>query len=82
MAEKEVRESSVPEVNFNGDKDVAMHEGSIAATPKSRWERSWPVIACGSGELEPRPLEVETDQIQVSSQMASLRASLGPSILS
>ena len=49
MAEKEIYENTAPEPNYGGDKDVALRQGSIAATQKSRWERSWPVIACGSG---------------------------------
>lgn len=49
MPEKDLNAAVAPDVNFGGDKDVALGDGSIAATPKSRWERSWPVIACGSG---------------------------------
>lgn len=50
--EKEIQEQPPTDVNFNGHDDVALGEGSIAATQKSRWERSWPVIACGSGKLD------------------------------
>jgi hypothetical protein len=47
MSEKEIKEYSAPD----SDRDLALREGSVsvAETPKSRWERSWPVIACGSG---------------------------------
>ena len=45
--EKEIG-SGAPEVNYGSD-DI--DEAPIAATQKSRWERSWPVIACGSGRL-------------------------------
>jgi hypothetical protein len=51
IRESSVRQSSVPELNFDGDKDVALGEGAIDQTAKSRWERSWPVIACGSGMI-------------------------------
>lgn len=27
----------------------SIHTAPLDATPKSRWERSWPTIACGSG---------------------------------
>lgn len=49
MDEKDIRQTSVPEVNFNGDKDVALGEGAITQTEKTRWERIWPAMACGSG---------------------------------
>lgn len=29
--------------------DMASHEDPLAAIPKTRWERLWPVLACGSG---------------------------------
>jgi hypothetical protein len=39
--DKEVAPTSAPEVNGSDD--------PLANIPKSRWERIWPVIACGSG---------------------------------
>jgi len=32
-----------------GLRRVSIHEAPLDATPKSRWERSWPTIACGAG---------------------------------
>lgn len=43
-----------PEDKFTGD-HLPSHDrrestaDALANTPKSRWERSWPVIACGAG---------------------------------
>ncbi|RMZ82491.1 hypothetical protein DV737_g2000, partial [Chaetothyriales sp. CBS 132003] len=48
MNEKEYGEAATATVD-GGDQDIALRHDSIAATTKSRWERSWPVIACGSG---------------------------------
>lgn len=31
------------------DADVEVHRVPLDAVPKSRWERMWPVIACGAG---------------------------------
>jgi hypothetical protein len=31
------------------DADVEVHRLPLDAVPKSRWERMWPVIACGAG---------------------------------
>jgi MFS family permease len=31
------------------DKELAIHGAPLAETPKGRWERTWPAIACGSG---------------------------------
>jgi hypothetical protein len=45
--EKDICETSLPaQID---DKEVAIHEAPLAATLKGRWERTWPVIACGSG---------------------------------
>ena len=38
-----------PETLDHLDRDAQIHEKPLDATPKSRWERSWPVIACGAG---------------------------------
>jgi hypothetical protein len=46
MAEQEAK--NIHQSN-KSDGDVALVNDSIATTQKSRWERSWPVIACGSG---------------------------------
>lgn len=50
MGEKELQERTAAETSFGSNEDVGYGEQSVAATQKSRWERSWPVIACGSGE--------------------------------
>jgi hypothetical protein len=44
--EKEIKDSygSDPE-----DRALQVHEAPLDAVPKSRWERSWPVLAAGSG---------------------------------
>jgi hypothetical protein len=44
--EKEIKDSysSDPE-----NRTSAIHEAPLDAVPKSRWERSWPVLAAGSG---------------------------------
>ena len=39
---------SAPEIQ-NFDRKKSIHTAPLDATPKSRWERSWPTIACGSG---------------------------------
>jgi hypothetical protein len=57
MSEKEIREPIAGDADFNGDQDAVYGRGSIAATQKSRWERSWPVIACGSGMTTARACE-------------------------
>jgi MFS family permease len=31
------------------DRRVSVHAAPLDATPKTRWERSWPTIACGAG---------------------------------
>jgi hypothetical protein len=31
------------------DIEPAAHEVPLADVPKGRWDRSWPVIACGAG---------------------------------
>ena len=52
-SEKQLREPCSPDpppLEFDGlDRDAAIHEHDLDATPKSRWERSWPVFACGAG---------------------------------
>lgn len=37
-----------PELDRTTEKDVE-RRGSVARTEKGRWERLWPVIACGAG---------------------------------
>jgi len=43
-------EAQQPEL-YNGatEKDDVERRGSVAKTEKGRWERLWPVIACGAG---------------------------------
>jgi MFS family permease len=51
--EKRINESTVPashEYGVDQERDVALvHTVPLAQVPKGRWERSWPVIACGAG---------------------------------
>ena len=42
--EKTINEGYSPE-----DRRPSVHEAPLDATPKTRWERSWPTIACGAG---------------------------------
>jgi hypothetical protein len=37
------------EIKDDYPRDLEVHEAPLDAVPKSRWERSWPVIAAGSG---------------------------------
>ena len=37
------------EIKDDSSHDVEAHEVPLDAVAKSRWERSWPVIAAGSG---------------------------------
>ncbi|KAK5457265.1 glycerophosphoinositol permease [Exophiala xenobiotica] len=43
--EKTIAEGYAPEQ----DRRVSIHAAPLDATPKTRWERSWPTIACGAG---------------------------------
>lgn len=43
--EKVINEGYAPEQ----DRRVSVHTAPLDATPKTRWERSWPTIACGAG---------------------------------
>ena len=49
--EKEVQPGQSPEIlDVDAlDRDGQIHEKPLDATPKTRWERLWPVIACGAG---------------------------------
>lgn len=38
-----------PERSLSTDKDDVEHRGSAARSEKGKWERLWPVIACGAG---------------------------------
>jgi hypothetical protein len=42
-----IEQQPIDEKNAVGPRDL--EEIPIDALPKSRWERSWPVIACGAG---------------------------------
>ena len=44
--EKDIKDSYSTDPE-NREQDI--HEAPLDAVPKSRWERSWPVIAAGSG---------------------------------
>jgi hypothetical protein len=37
------------EIKDDSSRDLEVHEAPLDAVAKSRWERSWPVIAAGSG---------------------------------
>ena len=50
--EKKIEQSKLPaSPDYDDDKerDVALHNAPLSEVPKGRWERSWPVIACGAG---------------------------------
>lgn len=49
--EKYINETQSPGVVPEDDyrRKQSIHTAPLDATPKSRWERSWPTIACGSG---------------------------------
>jgi hypothetical protein len=39
-----------PEIKGDSDTENGLgHEAPLAELQKGRWERSWPVIACGAG---------------------------------
>ena len=38
-----------PEIIDDLPREAQIHEKPLDATPKTRWERSWPVFACGAG---------------------------------
>lgn len=38
-----------PSRDHDREKDIALHTAPLEELPKGRWERSWPVIACGAG---------------------------------
>jgi hypothetical protein len=44
--EKEIDHGYAPD---SEERALDIHEAPLDAVPKSRWERSWPVIAAGSG---------------------------------
>jgi hypothetical protein len=50
--EKQIYENqspgSAPEVH-DYERKKSIHTAPLDATPKSRWERSWPTVACGAG---------------------------------
>ena len=50
--DKEIEDSKLPSSQEYGDeqeRDLAVHSAPLANTPKGRWDRTWPVIACGAG---------------------------------
>ena len=49
--EKYINETQLPDSAPEHDygRKRSIHTAPLDATPKSRWERSWPTIACGSG---------------------------------
>jgi hypothetical protein len=44
-------EKTIQDGDYAPDQDrrISVHTAPLDATPKSRWERSWPTIACGAG---------------------------------
>lgn len=52
MDRREKQEESVigePELKGSEVNDASVEEAPVDDTFKSRWERSWPTIACGAG---------------------------------
>ena len=48
--EKEFDDRKLPAYDADHERDLpAVHSVPIADVPKGRWDRSWPVIACGAG---------------------------------
>ncbi|OQV04005.1 hypothetical protein CLAIMM_08959 [Cladophialophora immunda] len=50
--EKQLQEGKLPasqEYDADHERDIAAHAVPLGEVPKGRWERSWPVIACGAG---------------------------------
>ena len=49
--EKRIHETSLPsEIRVTDqEREIAIHSTPLTETPKGRWERSWPTIACGAG---------------------------------
>jgi hypothetical protein len=60
MAEKGINEFVGPGVEGYPDRDVPLGEQSVAVTEKSRWERIWPALACGSGKCSGVSIEICT----------------------
>ena len=51
-SEKKVYDTTVnqsPDPSTDQERDVALHTAPLAEVPKGRWDRTWPVIACGAG---------------------------------
>ena len=49
--DKEFEGSELPasrEYDTDQERDLAVHNAPLAEIPKGRWDRSWPVIACGA----------------------------------
>lgn len=42
-------DEKVNEKTYTKESDGTPDINSLGNTPKSRWERSWPIIACGAG---------------------------------
>jgi hypothetical protein len=40
---------TAPDRHYGAVKEDVEHWGSVAQVEKGRWERLWPVIACGAG---------------------------------
>ncbi|KAJ9610020.1 glycerophosphoinositol permease [Cladophialophora chaetospira] len=51
--EKQIEDSKLPASHEYGgsdqEREIAVHTAPLASTPKGRWERSFPVLACGAG---------------------------------
>jgi hypothetical protein len=46
---KKEEEAATTQVDSNSSQIVHGYDDPLAALPKSRWERIWPAMACGSG---------------------------------
>ena len=51
-SEKHIHETTLPSSqnqSTDPERELGLHSAPLAETPKGRWERSWPTIACGAG---------------------------------
>ena len=47
--EKNPRDTAVSSDDDAAQRELALGEIPLSELPKGRWDRSWPVIACGAG---------------------------------
>lgn len=58
--DKEIKNTYSPDLE---DPSLQVHEAPLEAVPKTRWERSWPVLAAGSGLFSDGYLNGVRDQL-------------------